>query len=56
MLLPNRPGAYRSFWLALVSALRGTGPNPVTPQEALAVMEVLDAGSRSAATRSEIAL
>lgn len=56
MLLPNRPGAYRSFWLVLVSALRGTGPNPVTPQEALAVMEVLDAGSRSAATRSEIAL
>ncbi len=54
--LPNRAGDYRLFWSALVAAIHGTGPNPVTPQQAFAVMEVLDAGSRSAAARCEISL
>jgi predicted dehydrogenase len=54
--VPNRRGDYRLFWSALAAAIRGEGPNPVPPHEALAVMEVLDAGLRSAAERREVAL
>jgi predicted dehydrogenase len=54
--VPNRRGDYRLFWSALTAAIRGEGPNPVPPHEALGVMEVLDAGLRSAAERREIAL
>lgn len=54
--VPNARGDYRLFWAALAAAIRGEGPNPVPPGEALAVMEVLDAGSRSAAERREIVL
>ena len=54
--VPNRRGDYRLFWSALAAAIRGGGPNPVPPQEALAVMEVLEAGLRSAAERREVAL
>ncbi|AHE54887.1 oxidoreductase [Sphingomonas sanxanigenens] len=42
------PGDYRRFWNALAAALRGEGPNPVPPSEAIAVMRVLDAALRSA--------
>jgi predicted dehydrogenase len=45
--------ARRNAWSA---AIRGEGPNPVSPREALAVMEVLDAGLRSATERREVAL
>lgn len=44
------PGDYRLFWSALAAAIAGRAPNPVPPEEALAVMEVLDAGERSAAS------
>jgi predicted dehydrogenase len=54
--VPNRRGDYRLFWSALAEAIRGTAPNPVQPQEALAVMQVLDAGSRSAESGCEILL
>ena len=54
--IPNERGDYRLFWQALVGAIRGEQPNPVTPEQALLVMEVLDAGIRSAAERREIAL
>lgn len=54
--IPTLRGDYRRFWSALVDALRGTGPNPVPPHEALAVMEVLDAGERSAGARAEVLL
>ncbi|MCU6454102.1 oxidoreductase [Sphingomonas sp. A2-49] len=54
--VPNRRGDYRLFWSALVAAIRGTGANPVPPDEALAVMQVLDAGLRSAASRCEVPL
>jgi len=51
----NDSGDYRLFWMALVAAIRGGGPNPVPASEAIAVMEILDAGLRSAAERREIA-
>ncbi len=54
--VPNLRGDYRLFWSALAAAIRGTGPNPVPPREALAVMQVLDAGERSATNRCEILL
>ena len=44
--IANERGDYRIFWSALATALRGEGPNPVPPSEAIAVMEVLDAGLR----------
>lgn len=54
--LPNRRGDYRAFWRALAAAIRDGGPNPVPATEALMVMEVLDAGLRSASHRSEVLL
>ncbi|MEG8040176.1 oxidoreductase [Sphingomonas sp. LR60] len=54
--IPNLNGDYRLFWSALAAAIRGEAPNPVSPHEAIAVMEVLDAGARSAATRFEVVL
>lgn len=54
--MPNLRGDYRRFWTALAAAIHGDGPNPIDVPEALAVMDVLDAGRRSAAERREIAL
>lgn len=52
----NSRGDYRMFWNALAAAIRGEGANPVPATEALAVMEVLDAGLRSSAEHREIDL
>ena len=52
----NERGDYRLFWQALAATIRGEGANPVLPVEAITVMEVLDAGLRSAATRAEVRL
>ncbi|HEX7694605.1 MAG TPA: oxidoreductase [Sphingomonas sp.] len=54
--IPNERGDYRVFWQKLAAAIRGEGANPVPAAEAVAVMEILDAGLRSAAARAEIAL
>ncbi|SOB86412.1 Predicted dehydrogenase [Sphingomonas guangdongensis] len=54
--LANRAGDYRLFWQALARAIRGEGPNPVPPADALAVIELLDAGLRSSAHRVEVLL
>ena len=54
--IPNERGDYRSFWQALAAAIRGEGINPVPATEAIIVMDILDAGLRSAAARAEIAL
>jgi predicted dehydrogenase len=47
--VPNEHGVYRLFWTALAAAIRGERPNPVPAREAIAVMEVLEAGLLSAA-------
>jgi len=52
--VPNLKGDYRLFWNALAAAVRGEGANPVPASDAIAVMEVLDAGLRSAEARAEI--
>jgi predicted dehydrogenase len=50
----NERGDYRLFWQALADAIRGEGANPVPANEAIAVMEILEAGLRSSAERREI--
>lgn len=52
--VPNLKGDYRLFWQALAAAIRAEAPNPVPAADAIAVMEVLDAGLRSAELRTEI--
>lgn len=54
--VPNIAGDYRRFWHALAAAVRGEGDNPVPASDAIAVMEILDAGLRSAGTHGEVAL
>ena len=49
-------GNYQAFYAGIAAALRGEGPPAVTARQALSVMEVLDAGLRSAASRREVAL
>lgn len=44
----NARGHYLGFWQALVESLTDQDRNPVPPGDALLVMEVLDAGLRSA--------
>ncbi|RZJ04810.1 MAG: oxidoreductase [Brevundimonas sp.] len=53
---PGPPGNYPAYYAAVAAALRGTGPNPVPPEQALAVMTVISAGEESARTRREVSL
>jgi predicted dehydrogenase len=46
--IPATPGDQREFYRHVLAALQGSGPGPVRPIEALAVMAVLDAGITSA--------
>jgi predicted dehydrogenase len=50
-----RPGAHQAFFAAVESAVRGGAPNPVPPDEALAVMELIALGIASATQRRELA-
>ena len=52
---PER-GDYPAFYAAIRDAILGRGPPPVTAEQALTVMRILDAGQRSAAERREILL
>lgn len=45
---PLRAGSQGDFYAAVRDALRGDGPNPVPPQQAVAVMALLELGRRSA--------
>jgi predicted dehydrogenase len=55
-LLPLLDGAYPQYYADLREALLGRGPNPVPPEQALWVQQLLDAGSISARDRRELAL
>lgn len=48
-------GDYRAYYAGVRDALLGRGPNPVPPDEALAVMAVIDAGRESARTGRAVA-
>ena len=47
--VPNRRGNYADYYAAVRDAIRGTAPNPVPPEQAVELMELLDEGRRSAA-------
>lgn len=49
-------GNYPAYYAGIAAALRGQGPNPVPPEQALAVMEVLEAGVESDRLRREVLL
>jgi scyllo-inositol 2-dehydrogenase (NADP+) len=44
----TEPGAYPAFYRRLEAAMRGDGPPPVAPEEAVAALEVMDAARLSA--------
>ena len=46
--VPNRRGNYVDYYAAVRDAILGIGLNPVPPAEAVALMELLDLGTRSA--------
>jgi predicted dehydrogenase len=50
------PADYRAYYAGVRDAITAGAPNPVPPDEALKVMEVIDAAQRSAAERREITL
>jgi predicted dehydrogenase len=47
-------GAYPAYYRQVADAIAGGAPNPVPPEEALAVMRLLDAGRESDARRAEV--
>ena len=52
--VPLQPGAHQAFFAAVAAAIRGEGPNPVPPDQALAVMGLIELGIASAAQRREL--
>jgi predicted dehydrogenase len=54
--VPSQPGDWGRFYALTVQALRGEGPPPVDPGDAVTVLHVLEAARRSAATREVVAL
>lgn len=54
--LPAHRGDYRDCYAAFREALAGRGPAPVDAAQALAVMRLLEAGVRSAASRCSVTL
>ncbi|MGH8030961.1 MAG: oxidoreductase [Luteimonas sp.] len=54
--LPAPAGDQRCYYAALRDAVRGTGDNPVTPLQAVAVMAVLEAASASARSAASVPL
>lgn len=51
---PGPPGDYPAYYAGVARALRGDGDNPVPPDQALRVMQVLDAGAESARNGREV--
>ncbi len=46
--VPTVPGAYQAFYASLAASLRGEGPPPVDPADAIAALEILEAARRAA--------
>ncbi|MBB3176601.1 oxidoreductase [Variovorax sp. Sphag1AA] len=46
--LPTKAGNYVAYYAALRDAILGNGPNPVSPEQAVELMELLDLGRQSA--------
>jgi len=54
--VPTENGAYPAYYRQVAEAIRGRAANPVPPEEAVAVMRLLDAGRESSLRRCEVAL
>ena len=52
--VPMLPGAHMAYFAGVAAAIRGEAANPVPPEEALAVMELIELGIRSADERREL--
>lgn len=46
--VPTLAGDYTRYYIAIRDAIAGTGPAPVTPEQAVQLMDLLDLGRRSA--------
>ena len=55
-VIAGAPGDYLAYYAAIRDALSGHGANPAPPEEALAVMELIDLAARSAAEGRELGL
>jgi predicted dehydrogenase len=55
-VVPTVPGAWNTFYPAFARAVRGEGPVPVDPRDAVATAAVLDAARRSATEGTVISL
>jgi predicted dehydrogenase len=54
--VPTRNGAWNTFYPAFARAVRGQGPVPVEPRDAVATATVLDAARRSATDGTVVVL
>ena len=54
--IPTPRGDQRSYYSLLREAVLGRGPNPVPPEQAMAVMAVLESGLQSARTGARVSL
>ena len=47
-IVPNKVGAYEHYYAAMRDAILGRGPNPVTAEEAITVMALIETAMASA--------
>jgi predicted dehydrogenase len=55
-ITPWEPAEYPEFYRRVVASLRDGEPPPVDPDEAIAVLEIIEAALESARTKSVIAV
>jgi predicted dehydrogenase len=54
--VPTENGAYPEYYRQVRDAILGRAPNPVPPEQAIRVMQLLEAGRRSSEERREVRL
>ncbi|WP_299429503.1 oxidoreductase [uncultured Meiothermus sp.] len=54
--VPTEPGDYRQFYAGVRDAILQKGPNPILPEQAVQLMELLEAAIQSATERRELPL
>ncbi len=55
-IIRTAPGGYAEFYRAVADALRGRGPLPVDPEDALLTLSLIEAARRSALTSQVVAI
>jgi predicted dehydrogenase len=54
--VPTERGAYPRHYEEVAAAIRGEGPPPVSPEEAIGLLEILEAAVASAASGAVVPL